>query len=370
MKVCLVGPFPEKPSDVMGGVAQVISCLAYGLHSAGCDVHIVSVGKIQKTVMNRKEFTVHFVKRLKLPGIVAQPTIVRSRIHEAIKAINPDITHFHGFAGFTLFFDRPYVFTVHGLSERDVLYYGGPLTSLRARVVGALESYSRRNCQNVILISNYISSQLGAQISGRTWLIENPVDEGFFAIPRSPKKNALFIGLIRRGKNVMGLLEAFRLVRQNQPDAVLRLAGPEWDKRYASECNAFIEQCDLSESVAFLGGLQKADVRNELTTAGCLALLSHQEVAPVVVAEAMAAGVPVVASRVGGIPYMIEDGRTGFLVDAEDTQTAAERMQQLIRNEDVASRMGLAAKKVAAERFHIDKVTSKTIEVYESIISQ
>ena len=81
----------------------------------------------------------------------------------------------------------------------------------------------------------------------------------------------------------------------------------------------------------------------------------------------MAAGVPVVASNICGIPYMIKDGKNGYLVDPSDPDKISDRIISILKDEEQARLMGEAAQREARSRFHIDMVTDKTIAVYSTL---
>jgi len=88
------------------------------------------------------------------------------------------------------------------------------------------------------------------------------------------------------------------------------------------------------------------------------------------VAEAMAAGTPVIASKVGGIPYMIEDGETGFLVDPNNPKDIAEKLVTLLSDKHLRSKMGKEGKKLAEERWKDEVIARKLLEMYFSAIEQ
>ena len=85
------------------------------------------------------------------------------------------------------------------------------------------------------------------------------------------------------------------------------------------------------------------------------------------IAEAMAAGIPVIASNRCGMPYMIRKGQTGFLIDSESTEQIADRLAKLVGSPQLCQQMGQAGRRVAMERFHPHAVAQKTKAVYKRI---
>ena len=85
--------------------------------------------------------------------------------------------------------------------------------------------------------------------------------------------------------------------------------------------------------------------------------------------EAMAAGVPVVTSNRCGMPYMVRDGETGYLVDPHDPADIARRLEALLTDDALRSSMGKQATAIALDRFHPDRVARRTVEVYKTAIA-
>jgi glycosyltransferase involved in cell wall biosynthesis len=252
-----------------------------------------------------------------------------------------------------------------------MLYKEGRFLGIRKAVVGLTERAGRRQAPHTILISPYVLDEIGEQIRGERWHIENPVDQDFFEIERAhADSRVLYIGRINKRKNIEGLLRSFDLVHKRVPGATLHLAGSAESKDYESACRKLTETLGLKDAVSFLGNVDRGGILQELREATCLILLSYQETAPMVVEEAMAAGVPVIASRLCGLPYMIEDGVTGFCVEPEAEEQAASHMVRLLQNPELARAMGSRGRSVAEMRFHVSKVAEKTLAVYHQVLER
>jgi glycosyltransferase involved in cell wall biosynthesis len=120
----------------------------------------------------------------------------------------------------------------------------------------------------------------------------------------------------------------------------------------------------ISGAVDFQGAIQ--DVPTFLRGAKFLVHTSESEGYPNAVMEAMACGLPVVAMEAGDIPYLVEEGTTGFVVRQGDTTTLAERLLQLLRDEGLCLRMGLAARAKAEQEFRLERLVSETLAVYKA----
>ncbi len=114
--------------------------------------------------------------------------------------------------------------------------------------------------------------------------------------------------------------------------------------------------------VQFLGS--RKDIPKLLTDSTFLVHTAEDEGCPNVVMEAMASGRAVVAMNAGDIPFLIDDGETGFVVQRGDETRFAERVQQLLSSQQLCCRMGMAARVRAEQEFRLDRLLSETFAVY------
>jgi glycosyltransferase involved in cell wall biosynthesis len=264
----------------------------------------------------------------------------------------------------------PALLTIHGIQERDARYDGGGwLRKLKVPLHGWIERRARARARNIICISPYVRALLRPRPEQRLWDIENPVPDAFFETDRSPVPGrVLYAGRVSLRKNVHRLIEGFGAAARGHPDWELRLAGDEsMEPAYAQECHALVNRLGLASQVRFLGPLEPEGVRRELSGAAVLALCSLNETAPLAISEAMACGVPVLASAICGVPYLVADGRTGRLVDPNRADSIAASLRQLLTTDDLGA-MGALAKQAAATRFRVASVARRTIEVYQQVL--
>jgi glycosyltransferase involved in cell wall biosynthesis len=147
----------------------------------------------------------------------------------------------------------------------------------------------------------------------------------------------LFVGRLRIRKGVEVLLEALAGLRGRFPAAVLKIAG---DGEHRAALERRTDELGLRDAVAFLGGCAGPRVRALLRGAAALVVPSIYEGMPLVVLEAMDMGVPVVASAVSGIPEVVVDGETGWLVPPEDPEALGRALAEVLGDPGEARRRG------------------------------
>ncbi len=164
-------------------------------------------------------------------------------------------------------------------------------------------------------------------------------------------------------KRVDAVIEIFRHIRAEEAKARLLLVGDGPDVHLARER---LSTAGLMGSAEFLG--EQLDIVSVLSVADLFLLPSSQESFGLAALEAMACGVPVVASRVGGLPEVIEHGRTGLLYDPEDLAGMAAGGLMLLRDFALHQRIAAAARQEVVEKFCTDVVVPRYEDCYERLI--
>lgn len=163
------------------------------------------------------------------------------------------------------------------------------------------------------------------------------------APPPAARGNLLFVGRLGAVKGVPILLDAFRRARNANPGLTLTLIGDGPDRRALEAAAA-----DLGGAVRFLGYRNQAQVADALAVCDALVLPSFAEGVPVVLMEAMAAGRPVVATQVGGIGELVQDGISGRLVPPGDPEALAGAIHDVLDN---GPAMGTAGRETVTVHF-------------------
>lgn len=127
-----------------------------------------------------------------------------------------------------------------------------------------------------------------------------------------------------------------------------------------------VSDLGVEEDVIFFGKQSNVDVC--IATSDVLLLPSSQEAFGLVALEAMAYGVPVVASNIGGLPEVIQDGQEGFLVPSGDVDAMAQRTLQILEDPDLAKRMGYKGRQRAGDLFTVEKILPKYEAYYQRVL--
>ena len=380
MKVAMVTAFPEEPQHIVGGVAGVAKYLVdefAKFPEISMTVVVPQGASGSKDVSEQwGQVRVHRLARKGawkfLPGSVYDIVAGKEQVRKLLSEIAPDLVHFQGAAFLAAGCRTRSVLTIHGIAEKDAVWDSrwGAARWLRWLVLMLTEGRGRRRTPRVIMISDYVGRMLPEDKVRKVWRIDNPIADSFFGIDWAPVPGRIFCcSRIVPRKNILGMIEAFERVVRKAPQAELRIGGSA-EPGYLRACMKELERRGLSSSVRFLGSLSVKDVQNELSKANCFALPSFQETAPLSIAEAMAVGVPVVASAVGGVPDFVEHGATGFLVDPRDARGVGDAMLRVISDDRMALAMSRRAKEVVRSRSMASIVARKTVEVYREILNE
>ena len=319
--------------------------------------------------------------RIPSPPGSGSPTFFLWRRHLILKElarIKPDIVHGQGteaeYALTAVTSSFPHVITFHGIMDRVQRVTPPPLFSL-SHVPRWTEKYVVRKAQNVISISQDVEDFLHERKSpARSFRIPNAMAPCFFDVSAERRTGGqfaiLYVGAIQPRKGLMYLVEALARLRDSFPDSLtLRVVGSSNDgyKQSVIERAAVLK---VDRQIEWLGVQQEPHVAQELARSDLLVLPSFWENMPMCIGEALAAAVPVVSTRVAGIPNWVDHGKTGLLVKPGDSVELADAIGRLLRDEPLRHAMGVAGRARATAEYLPQVVAAKTLAVYETICRQ
>lgn len=174
----------------------------------------------------------------------------------------------------------------------------------------------------------------------------------------------LFVGGLIQRKGIEYLLEAAKSVLSKLENARFIIVGEGPRRGYLEQLS---KKLGISPNVVFAGRVSFAELPLFYAACDVFVLPSIAEAFGIVVIEAMSTGKPVIGSRVGGIPDMIEDGVNGYLVPSKKPSEIADRVIELLGDPKKAEMMGRQGRRLVKERFAIDKRVDQIMEVYEYV---
>lgn len=373
MKVAMFSRMPVDPDKPRGGVESATVGLVRGLSARdGVDLHVITLekGRDADSVEETSIATIHRLATGRMPMMIdvfGGPG--RKKIDRCVREIAPDVVHFqetYGFGG--PYPDIPTVFTVHGFDSLNLVTEQKKLWRLRSPLWKMAEKKGIGRHKFLVSIAPYVTEELESVCDADITPIPNAISSQFFDIEsRAVEGRVLFAGWINRRKNIGAAIRAVAHLAAQGIDVSLHAAGEFSDDGYLQEVEGLINELGAHSCVSLLGRVSQGVLRAEMEEAKLLILPSLQENAPMVIAEAMAAGVPVVASNVCGMPTMIDNGQTGFLIEPNDIDGIATRLSQILQDRDLHKRMSAAAREKAVNTYHPDAVVSATLDLYERV---
>lgn len=381
MRIVQVGQYPLDPSIIRGGVESSIDGLAREL-SKDNDVYVMDVPRMNicDSVERRDQLEVY---RFTNNGIHQKDAVDRlSDICATVARIKPDVCHIHGTTNYCWrFFQEvsrmgiPVIVTVHGLLNVEKWKMLKRKFSLKVFYQFVYQSYAERrllNAANVAIVdTKYVADMIVAyhlRHTPRIAIIPQGIDQRFFSISCSKSSlEILSVGAISRRKGHLFLIKAFELLCERMPGVHLTICGSLTDKTYYDELSSYVFASSCKERIRIVTDVSKDVLDSFYREARVFALHSQEESQGIVLAEAMATGLPVVATRVGGIPDVIHDQETGLLSEFGDVRGFADALFSFLdskeRWEDLSENC-----QIASRDYSWTSIAHRIMEIYNSLL--
>jgi glycosyltransferase involved in cell wall biosynthesis len=338
------------------------------------EVHVVTCTRVPMKSPEKLASNIYFHSLL-VPKIGWMSTgyqgCIRA-VRKKLKEVRPDIVHGQGterdcaitavFSGF------PNVLTIHGnlrliAKVNDVKPFSFPWLAAR------LEALTIPRSRGVVCITRYTQRAV-ADLARQTWVLPNAVDAAFFdtrAQPLSSEKppQILCVGHICLRKNQNAFIRALDALAAQRKFRVLFLGQASPGRAYDDEFLGLVRERPWCSHAGFAG---RGKLRSYMSEAAMVALPSLEDNCPMVVLESMAAGVPVVAAKVGGVPDLMEEGRTGIFCDPLDAGSMSEAVSRILMSPSEARDMAKRAKQEALARFHPKVIAQGHVRIYEEVL--
>lgn len=371
---------------VCGGAEKSVLALKYGLEKRGHQVKIMSSDRDP----HEQHFSDYESRHIKGFFSHLWSKSAYSTLKRALDEFQPDVVHFHtmGELSPSVLFalgGRPALLTVHGPEEytKTMLKwylpshaFNGTVSIKNLKFFGMLYyvffRYLQRplyklgfkNLKVLVSPSKYLAAQLEKENFGR------PIRQIYNGIelPESKKLGEspiiLYVGRLEHVKGVDVLLQAMPEVLRAMPDALLKIVGDGPDRKMFEKKT---RELGVSGAVKFEGWLKGAETMKAFGDARILVVPSvWPENLPTVIIEALAVGRPIIGSRVGGIPELVEDGVTGAIVEPKDAGQLAKSIVELMQDPGLADRS--VAAQQSARRFGLSYFVENIERVYREIL--
>ena len=386
IKVLMASEYPYDEFVIRGGIEAVAFHLSQEFsHRSDIELHIVSFSnKVKKShIEKRNSIHIHWLKhKFDIKGFqkVRSLTTDIIRLRKTYDEIKPDIFHIQGFSNLALACRHrdKVVISVHGveaISEwaKSNQFYQGFNGFVRL----IMERFTIKQAvkRADILISNsgsYVVDILNQYLKYTSFTyIDHAIDRGFFhpwSPPGNNQKLAVSVAGINKRKRTLDLVLAMEKVVSVIP-LKLVILGQNGEKSYYDQDMDTIIKLKLEKHVIVDFDLNQEKLINSLKECSVFVLPSGQETAPMAIAAAMAVGRPIIASDVGGVSMMVEEGKNGFLHQPGDIDTLSGLLIELLSDHNKVIEFGMESRKIAESRFSPEVVAEKTINVYQKLLS-
>lgn len=383
MRICFVSF--EYPPDIIGGAGTYAETMVDGLRKSGVEVHVITRGGHN-----------HYAQQTYRLGIDARARAfffilpAMRLLRRLDKILEFDIVHFNEphilLRGLGTRSARlPVICTLHSTQAKEIESRLADLKSLKTtRDIGDLilknpagvicDIVTARSVDKIICPSPALANEISSYClidRERISVVPNGIDLKTF--DRENDHNStilskyglekesylLFMGRLSTFKGIQYLIQAFQAMKQDYANLKLAIVGSgdiEYFRNLAS---------DMTD-IVFTGHVSSMADRKFLYENSALVVLpSLYEGLPMVLLEAMACRKAVVASNVGGVPFLINHGKNGFLVEPRNPQSLEQSIRILLENPDLRMKMGHSGRRIVEEKFTVEKMIDGTLKVYK-----
>lgn len=346
MNVGIVGPFPPP----VGGMAVQADLLARMLSKDG-----VAVRKI-RTNRDLKGFIAS------IPGLRTAFKFGRLNLHLVSFLPKTDVVHLFSGSRHAFFLESlPTIIICRLLRRRLVLNYHGGQAEMFLKKWKSVVALFLRMASVIVVPSDFLRSVF-EKFGLSCEVIPNMIDIDTFRYRFHEKIPPRIVNVrhLSMVYNIDCTLKAFKIIKGEMPEASLILAGSGPEEERLRELSRRLEL----EDVIFLGGVEMSDLPALYGEGGVSINSSDFDNMPLTILEAFAAGLPVVSTRVGGIPYIIRHEYNGLLVDPDDHKGLAREVLRLFKDQDLARKLAENGRRDCEEKYAWPSIKEHLFKVY------
>jgi glycosyltransferase involved in cell wall biosynthesis len=339
----------------VGGQEKLLVEFARHADAARFELHVISMGDRGKLAAEIEAHGGRIVALVEPPGV--RPRLVW-RLAQWFRRLRSDVVHLHD--------DKPLLYgalaaRLAGVPHVIYTQHHGRLAS-QSRRHERLVGLASRSVDRIVCVSHAAARHLIAQgaPARHVRVLWNGIDLKRFPCTRAPVNGPIVtVARLSPEKDLGTLLQAMAVVTRVDPNTRLEIAG---DGPCRESLSALMRDLNLGEHVQFLG--ETPDVPRLLARAGMFVLPSQSEGLSLTLLEAMASGLPVVATNVGGNAEIVEDGVSGLLVPPRQPRIMAEAILWLRRNVAACEQMGQAGRRRAEQDFDVRMMVARYEALY------
>lgn len=377
MSIIQIGSYPISPDCIHGGVEASV----YGLVQELAKNHIVDVFDVPRIgekdrVERYGNLTIH---RYANPGTHNKDAVLRLKeMVRDIVALGSEVCHVHGTNAINkeIYFALQQhgikmMLTVHGILREEKKQALMRKPSLKALYQYVVQSRDERElleaAPRIIVDTAYVEDKLkayGLKHVPEMHVIPQGIDEVYYGIKCNPKSNVILcVGAIAPRKGHLYTVEMFERLRAEGIDAKMRIIGSLADKAYYEQLKQKIAESRYKEDISLEANLPREELLKAYAAAKLFVLHSREESQGIVFAEAMATGLPVVATKIGGIPYVIADGKSGLLCPYGEVDVMEMMVEQLICD-DTKWRDYSNEARIIARNYNWTQIEEQIVKLY------
>jgi glycosyltransferase involved in cell wall biosynthesis len=382
MKIAFLTPeYPHAKIKHAAGLGTSIRNLVSALVRQGVAVIVIVYGQEKAEIFKEDGVTFYFIddKKYRFGKWFLYRKYIQKYCNTVIKEEKVDVLEAPDWTGITAFmnFKIPLVIRFHGSDT-----YFCHLEKRKQKLKNFwFEKLAVQNAQGYIAPTAF-AGKLSAVLFGiqpekiRTIFHGLELDQFENDFPNQFEKGLIvYVGTIIRKKGVLELPAIFQKVRVKCPDASLVLIGSDSSDIATGKTSTWelLQQkltANDTPSVTYLGKIPYSEVKNYIQKAHLCVFPTFAETLGMVTIESMAMQKPVVNSNMGWAQELMVDGISGYLVDPKNHKEFAQKMIQILSNVELASKMGMEAKKQVQNKFDINVIVKENIDYYETIISK
>tara|TARA_B100001964_G_scaffold235525_1_gene295746 strand:- start:3276 stop:4412 length:1137 start_codon:yes stop_codon:yes gene_type:complete len=378
MNICLtVNSSPW--SSFKGGGQIAVHYLAIYLAKNNCNVWVIYTGNNRRKIPSSLNYNAIFAKHFNVATLNLNIFSVAFQAFKLSRKVQFDILHGNGEEAFFITYlakltGSKFVLTSHSpfMPQTGIIRASKCPMKMLKRLNFYLLRAAAVKADSLFTYSNFsrklVKDGIQVDYNNAINIISPGIDPSWFKVSVQKKgkiSDLLYFGRIEHEKGIDILLKSFANVFQKFSDLKLHIIG---EGNYMDLSKRLCKELDISDNVIYYGWKEKHEIQEFMSNCDLCILPSRIESFGLTMAEAMAAGIPVISTKAGAIPEIIKDGETGVLVPPEDIKALTKAMIYELEHWDEIWNMAKAARKMVKEKFSWDLTAKKHIEIYKSLL--